>query len=115
MLSKKEKKTNAKSCACNQETVEDVRVATARKVKLGGKKMAAVSRRESEKEGETSVISGATHDFARKCNELEGKQDYLNEKLVLRDKSTKMPINGAGFVAFTTDYHMARHHPPKNN
>ncbi|GFS30540.1 hypothetical protein Acr_00g0012520 [Actinidia rufa] len=74
-----------------KETVDDVPVATARKMKLGGRKLiVAVSRREIEKEGElnigeTSVISGATHDFARKCYELEGKQD-LNEKLVLSDK-----------------------------
>ncbi|GFZ19023.1 hypothetical protein Acr_27g0007620 [Actinidia rufa] len=86
-----------------KETVEDVRVATTRKVKLGGRKMEAVSRRESEKEGETSVISGATHDFARQCNELEGKQDYLNEKLVLRDK--RKDRNASKRVGRSQDQH----------
>lgn len=102
--------------------VDDVSATSARKMMLGGRKMLAdeAPRREVEKEedklnGGTSKISGAsaTHS-ARKCH---GKKDLNVKYRVLLGKSAKIPkkSKGAGFVAFTTDYHDPINHPPRNN
>lgn len=68
--------------------------------------------------GESSKISGAsaTH-FARKCyDSTEGKED-LNVKCILTSDKSRISkkFGVAGFVAFAADYHVPKHHPPKNN
>ncbi|XP_059652747.1 uncharacterized protein LOC132299891 isoform X1 [Cornus florida] len=80
--------------------------AVARKIGIGGRKMAV--------DKENSKISGATHS-SRKCYDLERKED-LDVKCIVGDKSNILKkFKLAGFVASSADYHLPRHHPPKNN
>ncbi|KAI5419528.1 protein GOLVEN 5 [Lathyrus oleraceus] len=44
----------------------------------------------------------------------ETKKQSFHGKRSLRTHNLSHEVDG-GFVAFTTDYHPPRHHPPKNN
>lgn len=47
-------------------------------------------------------------------NIKETKKQSFHGKRSLRTHNLSHEVDG-GFVAFTTDYHPPRHHPPKNN
>lgn len=104
-----------------QELLDDHGVTSfsMRKLWLQGRKMAAhMLWKEHEKEPkardkfETSKISGASRSDGKFV--FDGRGD-LCVKRKFDDKSSHKLNNAAGFVAFNSDYHGPKHHPPKHN
>ncbi|KAJ0043238.1 hypothetical protein Pint_18910 [Pistacia integerrima] len=99
-----------------EELVHGVASINMRKLRLQGRKMAEhkVSGGKFEKDDDAqqrknSEISGATTRSDGKCD-FEGRRDFCVERKIEDNSSST-----AGFVAFNSDYHGPKQHPPKHN
>lgn len=62
----------------------------------------------------TLKISGASHSDGK--FHFEGRGDFLGKRKFEDHKSNSHKLNNAaGFVAFNSDYHGPKRHPPKHN
>ncbi|CAI8608581.1 unnamed protein product [Vicia faba] len=71
--------------------------------------------------GEVNTISStkasvatANNNEEKSITAIDSEKQSFHAKRSLRTHDLSHEVDG-GFVAFTTDYHPPRHHPPKNN
>lgn len=84
-----------------------------RKLRLQGRKMAESGKefgKYDNQQRKNSELSGATTRSDGKCD-FEGRRDFC----VGRKFEDKSSSSSTGFVAFNSDYHGPKQHPPKHN
>ncbi|XP_058744534.1 uncharacterized protein LOC131617212 [Vicia villosa] len=82
-------------------------LSTARFYPPGGAQVNTISSTEAS-------VATAYNNEEKSIAAIDSKKHSFHGKRSLRTHNLSHEVDG-GFVAFTTDYHPPRHHPPKNN